>query len=401
MACLPLYPAHGWAAEWTLNNSFQTRLEANDNTQLGAQATAVVYTQSVSGSVSTARKTESTATRLDLGATAYLPNGSGDVNHANANLALNQSLADLLNQWEGGLSFQQDNTYNTRSTVADVSLGRGTRRGLSLNLGWSRLIDERWSGGLRLGGQRTTYGSELNSATPFTNVTAGANLSYRWSELTALNGSVSQSDYRTLPAGSSRSQTQDWSVGASRALSETSSISVSVGSYRTRREAEVPVVVCPLPLSFCRSGLVPFVVAVQTGRSSDRGAQYSASGNWRVSERLEVGLSANRQQSPSGTGVVLRTDGLSASASMTWSPTLNGSMAVSQSRSSYLGVSDGPRPNLQGLTLSLSKVFSEDLSLGATYQWTRTSESRAGVGAQSHVASITLKYDWPKLSASR
>lgn len=401
LCLLPLVVLPARAALWTLERAAQARTEFNDNPSLAPSASGVTYTQSISGTLIGARQTESSSTRLDASATALWSPKDASSRRVDGRLGLSQSLMAPLDAFSAAALWQQNTTFDNTKNNTDVALGRGKRRSGSLSGSWTHALNERWSLGSQLSWSRTGYGSELNNAVDFRNGSASADLSYRLSERDSLRLQFNRTDFKTLTRLSNRARTDDWSLGYSHALSETSNLSLNAGQFRTDRRALSAVTVCPLPISFCSSGLIQPVLAQGVGNSSESGRQYAASYNQTLSELSDVSLSVSRAQAPSGAGVVVLADNLALAARRSITPTLSLTLNLSASRSSYTGVSDGPTPTFQKLALSGSWQLAENFTMQAALEHYRSHERRSGVGARANGVSVVLKYDGARLFATR
>jgi hypothetical protein len=387
------------AQSWTVQRSLETNFESNDNYGLQPVSGGRANTLSVSGGFGAARQTESSATRAELGLSAVQVRGAARQERLDGRLVLGQSLSAPLDTLSLGLNAAQDQTTDTARTGADISLGRGRRRSGGTSVGWSHAFTERLSAGLQGSASRTSYAQNQADASSFQNAGASANLQYRWSETDSFTLNAGHSRYRTRDARN-RSSTDDASLGWSRALSESSSVSLSVGGYRTETTAIQDVLACPLQFNLCVSGIVPYIVVQRAGQSSRSGLQFNASARQRLDERSDVSFSAARQQAPSGAGVVLRSESLSFTLNHAFTPETGASLSLSEVRSVFENAADPAKPRLSTVLAGASHALSPQLSARGTYQFSR-SEARPGVVAKANSVSVALRYEWPRLELGR
>ena len=393
-----LAPASVRADLWSLDSTVETRFESNDNTSLSPISAGTVNTLSLSTSLAAARRVENAATRLNVDLAALHPVGRGARDRVDGRLALSQSFNDPRNSVSLAATLAQD--FNSDLISADVTQGRGRRRTLGLSASWSHSLSERLSTSAQGSITRAGYGRELTQATDYRNASLSAGLSYLVSEVAGATAQASHSEYRSL-SGSNRSSTDSIDAGLSRTFSERLSASFNLGAYRTITSALGARLACPLQVSFCEAGLVPFIVVVESVTSSRTGLQFSSSARYQVDEITALSFSASRQQSPSGAGAVVRSDALSLNANHSFSPTRSASMSYGQSRSSLQGATGSAQPGQKSLSLSLSQQLAPNLSLQTSYRHSAADNLAGGQRARSNSVNVALKYDWAKLEVSR
>ncbi len=392
-------PPAALAEQWVLDNSLASRYESNDNAALAQRSAGTMNTLTLSSALAASRKAENSATRMNALVSSVRQWGPGEQDRVDGELGLEQTLADPLNSFKLGVQYLQD--FNNLVDSADVAVGQGRRRTKTLSAAWSRSLSERVSANTQLTLDRTSYGQGVRAALDYRNAALSAGLSHRWTEVDTLSLDLSHANYRT-ETDTNRSTTDQINLGLSRVWTERSSASLSLGVYRTKTAGLRGRLVCPLEPSFCDSGFVQPVIATERAYTTGQGLQFNLSQRYQFDERTDFSVSAARQQSPSGAGVVVRSDTLRASANHGFTPLLNGSMSYAQSRSTYLGF-DGAvaRPAQQSFSVSITRQLAADLSLQAGYQFSRADGAEAGQGARSNSVSVSLQYDWPRFDAAR
>ncbi|MES2099774.1 MAG: hypothetical protein V4569_08150 [Pseudomonadota bacterium] len=398
VATLGLAPIAARADLWSIENSASSRLEWNDNAALAHASPGSVNTLSLSNALNASRQLENSVTRMKADITALRQQGAGGQDRIDGQLALTQLFSDPLNSLNLAAQYSQD--FNDVVRSADVTVGQGRRRTTLLSAGWSRALSERLSASTQLSVGRTAYGRALSGAVGFRDTALSGGVSYALSEIASLSLQASRSGYRAAD-DRNRSTTDAVNLSLAGAISDRSSGSVGLGAYRTASEAQGARLACPLATALCEAGLVPFVIVSERFASARRGLQFSAAVRYQLDPTTDASFSVARQQLPSGAGVLVRNDSLSAGINRSFSPTLSGALNYARSRSTLHESAGAARPGHQTLSLSLSKQLAPALSLQAGYQRSESDSSGHGAGARSNSVSVTLKYDWSRFDASR
>jgi hypothetical protein len=257
------------------------------------------------------------------------------------------------------------------------------------------MLSERSSAKLALSGSATDFGGEVTGAVDYRNAALSAGASYRVTESDSAGLQLARSQYRAASLGT-RSDSSSLSLSWQHAMTERSSAALSVGAYRTVSQSPHPVLVCPLPISFCSGGLVGYIVALRQGETIGSGTQFDASLDHQASPTTGLTFAASRQISPSGAGSVTRNDALSIGARSAWSETLSGTASASLSRSSFIDAAGAAQPRLRVLSLGLTKALGPDLSLDASLRHTRSDDPRSGLGATANAIALTLRIQRPR-----
>ena len=419
---------------WTLEGNLQSGLELNDNALLVASPSGVTRTVSLSNVLAVAHSTENSATKLDAVLTALDQRGGGARNRIDGRLALSHALTLPRGSVNLGATLAQD--FNNDVLGADISVGRGRRRTLGLSGAASYALSERLSASVQGALGRAGYGQEITQALDFRNDSLTGSVSYLLSETESVALQLGHTGYRTL-SGSTRSNTDSLDLQYTRALSERTSASLSLGGYREDTARTFFTRACPLPVSFCTSGVVPTIlvpVELESPRSGvDAGASLTyrldeASGlsaslgrrkssvafTMQFNERNSLAVNAARQVGPSGVGTEVRSQSLAIAGAFGITPSVNANVNLLRSKAS---VDDGPgvgagagastvrQPLQTSLSATVSKEFSRDASL--QLGWRRTLAHGLAGGASSSASasanslSIALRLTWARLDAAR
>ena len=382
------------AALWAADPSLELTSAANDNYGLAFDRRNRVGLASMTGGLVASRETETQATRLNANLVGLLLRGDLHQAEWQDSLTLSHSLKGPVDAFAFDAKTARDQTLQSPSSSADLLIGRGLKRDMSGDASWEHGLTERLSATGALAILRTRYSASLLGARDYQDGSASASLRYLLDERDSVTAALAHQDYRTLD-DRVRSLTDSLSVGGSRALSETSNASVSVGAYRQRTGVVQAVLACPGGTPTCGT---PIVVA-QVGRQARWGAQYNASYDARLSELTRFSASAARQQDPSGSGVTVLNDTLRAGVDHAYSETLASQLTYTRASSRYQGLAGGAASRLQTLTAVLSKQFSPQLSLRATADYKRSTQAFDGLHAHSTSVALTLRYEWQRLDA--
>jgi hypothetical protein len=386
------------ADRWLVEDSLITRLESNDNAGLATSSSGRTNTLYLSGALDASRQLENAVTRLKTDASFVTEKGGSSKNRLDGSMALSQSLSDPLNVFNATLQYAQD--FNDVVTNADVTQGQGRRRTTGWSAGWSRSLSERLGASTQFSSGHTAFGQELPGAVGHRDSRVSAGLSYALIEVASLGLQASRSDYLAADRRS-RSKTDSVNLSLSGTVSPRTGGSVSVGVYRTSSTETRQRVVCPLEVSLCNAGLVPFELADASLDSSRRGLQFTTTYRLQVDETTDASFAVARQQMPSGAGTLVRSDTLNLGANRTLSPTLSASMNYARSRSTFQDGAVAASPGQTNLSLSFSKQLAPDLALQAGLQRTQIHGSSSGINAHSNSLSISLQYTGPTVDASR
>ena len=387
-------PGSAQAALWAADPSLEVSSGVDDNYGLAFDRRNRVGVGSMTGSLGASRETETSTTRLDATLVGLLLRGDIHQNEFQDRLSLTQTLAAPVDTFAFHAKSVRDETLQTPSSSADVLIGRGIQRNVDGDATWAHHVTERLSTSATLAIDRTRYSASLAGARDYQNGSGSVSLSYLLDERDSVNANLVHQGYRTLDNGT-RSLTDSLTLGGSRALSETSSVSATLGAYRNRSTVLQAVLVCLDGTAACTQ---PVVVA-QVGRLARWGAQYNASYGGQLTERTKVSASAVRQQDPSGAGVTVVSDTLRAGLEHSASETLSGALAFTHSTARYQGLVSGQASRLDTVEASMKKALSPQLTLRANMVYRRSEAPFDGLRANSLSASVTLRYEWQRLEA--
>jgi len=231
-------------------------------------------------------------------------------------------------------------------------------------------------------------------------LTPGLRIVHQLDAKTQLFGILSHArvDYDT--ASELESKTDSAQLGASYDITETWTVSGSVGARRTETSSLVPSAV-PIPgLEL----LFPFVydVVYSTRDTETSGLVYDAS----LTREFETGslkLSASQSIVPSSTGTDTETTRFDLNGSRRFSAKLSAQLAVSYFQSDTVGdVTTRVDSDRYRIAPSLTWKLDRDLSLNAGYAYTHVKRDIARDDeADSNMVYVSVGYAWPRMAVSR
>ena len=384
------------ADQWSFENMLSSRLEVNDNISLVKNPPkGTVNSLFLSTAFKAARSQENASTAINGTLTKVLEAGNDRFDGA---FGLIQTLNDEVNSWSVGANFTQD--FNNQVSTADVAVGQGQRRSGAINASWSRQLSERLSVGTSASLSGTAFGTTLSGATDFRDVSVSANVSYRLTEISSLTLQGTHAIFKSA-GGANESVTNDFSLGLTRAISEQTSTSLSLGAFTSEQDSQGIQFVCPLPVAFCDAGLVQFVPVTVKSRTTGTGLTFTSTYSHQFDEVTGLTFSSSSKQIPSGAGTLQRGDSLNLGVSRALSETENASASYAYSRSRAIGAKLDGASVQQSLSFGYTRQLTSDLSFNSGYVWTQANNVGADNTARSNALSISLQYGWPKIQAAR
>jgi hypothetical protein len=410
IACTLAGPGPARAAEWSLERTLDLRLRAEDNPGFAGRGGRVLPGGRVAGRLALAHDDGVRETQLDAalgvdaeGARAAERSGSERL-RADASISASQSWrgATWSADAQASLSQQQLDPANPRegSEVADLALGRGSRRSANLGLGFGHAWSERITARADVRLVRVAYVEGAVDALDYDSRTLAAQASWRASERMNLVVRSVADEVVAMPSSAGRTRSVGLSAGLNHALDELSAIAFSAGWQRSTTRREQALSVCPLPVAFCDSGQVSPVRLTLASRQATGFATYSASWQRAIDEHRGWSLAASRSQSASGLGATLLNERIAFSLNHALSPTLTLSLGADAERQRYVGVAESPRPRLDALAGALAWQWAERSSFSLGLRHARTSEARSGASASSTRVELTLRFDAPRRFSS-
>jgi hypothetical protein len=390
-----LCAANAHAELWNFDNTLSTRYEANDNASLVQASTGTMNTLTLSTAMNAGRRSENSATSLNANIAAVRHNGPGAQDRLDTTLGFAQTLEAPLDQF--GLNGQYVQDFNDQPATNDVTVGRGRRRISRLNGDVSHSLSERLDLNARLGTELGDYGQAGGVDYRSNSLSGGS--SYRLNEVYGFGFNAGRTDYRTRN-GRNRSTTDQITFSLSATWSESSSLTVGLGRYRTRTEGVVSRTICPTAPADCLFGPQPLITVDIPTNSTGNGLQYNVSGRHRFGEKTEFSLNAAREQVPSGSGTVTRNDSVRIAATHAFSERTNLSAGYLLTRSAYQGFTLAQQPAQQTASLTLMRQLTPYLDLQGGFQHVRSEGTNSGSGAHSNAVSLSLNYRWPRFETS-
>ena len=119
-------PGAAQAESYSIENSSDVRVEANDNVNLQPHSPGTVKTLAVSTTVGASRRAENSATLLGATVTALQQWGRGANDRIDGRVGVTQSFNDAVNTVTASVQYTQD--FNNTVQNADVTVNPGQRR---------------------------------------------------------------------------------------------------------------------------------------------------------------------------------------------------------------------------------------------------------------------------------
>lgn len=393
---LLLAPMAVRAEQWVLENTLASRYEVNDNAPLSVTTPSTMNTLSVSSNLQASRRSENASTGVRAIVSAVEERGLGSNDRIDGQWGVTQTFEAPLYSLDLSANYLQD--INNQVENSDVLVGRSRRRSSQLGARLSRQLTPR----LSLSGQgsfdRVRLGAQ--GSNDYRNGSLGGSVSYRQDELGSWSLNLSEARYRT-EAGTYEAITDQLSIGWSHQFSERSSVSASVGGYRSRIEGQRSLRVCAGAPSFCVDNPGFYITITEPAEETRRGLQFNLSSRLQLDEASEASFNTAREQSPSGAGVVARRDTLTASLTRSLSPRTHGALAYARTQAVYSAFGGDVSRTDESLSLSVNHRLADELSLQAGVTRRRARGSLMGGSAHANSVGVSLSYDWPRLDASR
>ena len=370
------------------------REEYNDNILLTTLPHNAVWGTILTPSLTLSRSSEvsqtSASARLNFNRYA----GESGLDRNDQYFALSSNYKTERDIWAGDASYTRDSTLTSELNQTGIVQARTQRNLLTLAPSWTRMLSERNS--LKLGYEydQASYDGSSVGLINYSNQSAQASWLYQLSESDLVNMTASYSRFQTAD-GNHKADTAGIQGGLTHSFSETLKGSVLMGLNRTHSIINSPAQVLVIG---------PFILHLpaQTVSSTDVVPVLNATLEKQF-ETTTVNVSASRTLNPTGNGVLAETDRLGLGVSRKFSETLSGSVNGSAYRSRYIGNAAVASANSRyyELALNLNWHMNERWVLDSGYRYARVEYQASSVVPVSNMVYASVRYDWPKISASR
>ena len=383
------------AQEWAVYGGVAGRIEYNDNYFFTAPGQSTpgnpavsndpqsAFTLSLIPFVAAARRTEVSEV------TALLSIGDNQVwgpspseNYLSGSLVLSGSLREARSTWSGSASYTRSPQLQNVIVGTDVLLALAYTDAAGLAGSYSYALTERWSVGASAGGYYNRYdsvegGYEISADRGFN---LGGNVGYAFSDRTQLTWTLG---YMYYASDITRNDAVTTTLGVVHQFSPQLTVSGSVGGFWSDITA--------------RERLPGASTPVTAGESRrDSGPFYGGSISYAFSEFTRFGVSLSESLTPSGTGVLSKSDNAAISLSHDFSDRLTGRFGASYTRTTFPAALDGSYDDdTLGAQAGISYRLAERWKLDAGYQYTSARYSQVSSEPRSNLVFVSVAYNWP------
>lgn len=385
------------AAEWAIDPRIESRASVTDNLNLTPNTREAVNWYTLTPAVVFSRNTESSrlAGSAQLGFNRFPDDET--LNTTDQAYYLSGQQSSERNAYGGSLTHTRDSTLASELSTTGLVLERQQRTQNGISPFWTYALTERSSVTASYDYSQVSY--EAGAGLDYVNQGASGGYQYVLSERTALTLTGAYSHFET-DIGSTITDTYSLTAGITHDFGERLNLAFNIGGRRSDTETTQTVGECPVtPPTVCDA--FPFLLVfrpVQT-ESSDTGLLLDANAGYRW-QATTVNLGIGRDVNPSGNGVVVQTDRLSASLRHDFSEILSASFGSAYLRTRFLS-NDGGDTDYFRLDSSLSWKLNEWWSLGGGYAFAWQKAKSAPSGATANTIFLSLGYNWPRISISR
>ncbi len=398
LALSALLPAAVHGAEWAIEPSVESRANWTDNINFMPNEHENVFNWTVSPKVTFARRTESTdvAGTASLGINRYPGNSQFDTN--DANLSLTSQLRDERSAYGLSAAFIRDSTLASELATTGIVLARAQRNLFSASPSWNYSLTERSSVFAQYRYDKANYEAGFGLIN-YSNQQASGGYQYLLSERTTATVSGSYSHYEA-DDGSFLTDSYGFNVGLTHNPTERLTLGLGIGAQRSDTTINSKALLCEFgSLAVCNFFGIPLQLVTATSKNSDTGLSYNASVDYKW-ERTSANLSLGRNTNPTGTGLVVQTDGLTVGINHQFSEKLSANAGGAWLISRYLGglAADAEYYRLDS---GLSWKLDEWWTAGAGYSFAYQKIKGVPEDAKANTVFLSISYNWPKISVSR
>ena len=386
------------AAEWAIEPSVESRANWTDNINFTPNVHKNLFNWTVAPKVTFARRTEATevAGTASLGINRYPGNSKFDTN--DANLLLTSQLRDERNTYGLSAAFIRDSTLASELATTGIVLTRAQRNLVSASPSWNYSITERSSIFAQYRYDKANYEAGFGLI-DYSNQQITSGYQYLLSERTAATVSGSYSAYRA-DDGSFLTNSYGFNVGLTHNPTERLTLGLGIGAQRSDTTINSRALLCQFgSIAVCNFFGIPLQFVTATSKNSGTGLSYNASADYKW-EQTSASLSLGRNTNPTGTGLVVQTDGLTAGFKHQFNEKLSANAGGSWLISRYLGGLAADTEYYR-LDTGISWKLDEWWTAGAGYSFASQKIKGVPENASANTVFLSISYNWPKISVSR
>ena len=263
---------------------------------------------------------------------------------------------------------------------------------------YSYALTERSTLGVTIGAFSNRYDSVGNDATLSNNrgYSAGGNFGYAYSGNTQITFAASYSDYKANIADNYGATT---TIGIVHQYSPQLTISISGGWFWSDVSAAQSALVCPAAQDLCDTGVVQPVSISSGDRRRASGGLYGGSIGYAFSERARLYVGLAETLTPSGAGLLSKSESAGASLTYQISDHLTGRLGATYTRTIFPAVQTSSyNDNFYQGEIGVSYQLAERWTLEGGYRYAAAKYSQSSSEPRSNVGFVSIAYNWPGTS---
>lgn len=392
-------PASAMAAEWAIEPAIDSSATWTDNVNFTPGGHDSVWGWMVAPHATFARRTEATevAGTARLGFNRYP--GNTNLDATNASLVLNSNFVQERSRYGLGLSFIRDSTLESELATTGVAQPRQQRNLLSLTPNWSYTLDERSSVFAQYQYDDAHY--QTGGLEDYRNHQVTAGYQYAISERLAATLSGSYARYET-DIGSVKTESYYANTGLVYSATERLKLNLAIGARRSYSTITISGDVCPADPAFpllCVLFNIPFQHFTESEKTRDSGLTFNGGADYQW-ETATAGIVLTRDLNPTGSGLMVKTDRFGIQGTRNFSDRLSASASGSYLVSRYLG-GVGNETTYYRTDFTLSYKLDPWWSTSLSYSYAHQTVKGVTQDTAANTVSLTIGYNWPKISVSR
>jgi hypothetical protein len=387
------------AAEWVLEPSIDSKASTTDNLNLTPGFRESSWWMTLSPALAFSRNTEISQV---LGSVRLNVNRYPDDRQLDTEdqlLYFSSKLNDERNQFGLSGTYTRDSTLQTELQTTGIPQVRRQRTQTGIQPSWQHSLDERNAVFANYNYEKADYEAGAGLV-DYSNQQVSVGLQHLWNERTTVALIGVYSRYET-DTGSQTTQSGIVNANVVYKPSERTDLSFQAGWRNSTIEIHNSFDVCPAgDPAICQFLGIPLVRLNQETKSTDDGWLLDVSAAYRW-ESATASLSIGRDINPTGGGLLVQTDNITAGYSRQFSERLSGTLGASFLQSQYLGGVGAGKSDYYRLDGGLTWTLSEYWRLNAGYSYAHQRSENTPEAATANSVFVSLGYNWPRISLSR
>ena len=386
--------------ELSLQATLDSRLSFNDNVDLVASNRRADSAIVLNPQLRLLNRQEAFDLAGNVGVTATEYASLSDHNRVDANGSLSAAWSGEQDQWGATLQSVRDTTLNSEVPATGIIMVRRSRTSTNFAPQWQRALDPTTKLGVNAQYTQVSY-QKGSGLIDYTNSLLSTSLEKALTERTVVTGTLGGSQYRAAD-DRTKSSSLSYTLALQHRLTERLNLSLQAGQQQVTTTQRQNMPVCSIDATSLQCFLLygtPYdsvvIVPVRTHQSV---TSYGLSANQSF-ETGSLALSLSRSVNPTGTGSLVRTDGVSLNYRQEIFENFSFSGFASLIESRYLdNMGSGSRMTQFGTTLSWK--LERNLDLGFSLQKTAQRPLAGGLPIEATQGSINLIYVFDPVARS-